>query len=106
MMLLGIAVILAGIALSISNIFAFVGGAAGLLITIAGMLVRGKKHNREIIHEGLTNDLHNRDHFYFSGMVRWTICRRKHRFWRPTRVFSSQSAVSCFSYGNLYSKGN
>ena len=42
MMLLGTAVILAGIALSISNIFAFVGGAAGLLITIAGMLVRGK----------------------------------------------------------------
>ena len=41
MMLLGIAVILAGIALSISNIFAF-GGAAGLLITITGMLVRGK----------------------------------------------------------------
>ena len=41
-MLLGIAVILAGIALSISNIFAFAGGAAGLLITIAGMLVRGK----------------------------------------------------------------
>ena len=42
MMLLGIAVILAGSALSISNIIAFVGGAAGLLITIAGMLVRGK----------------------------------------------------------------
>ena len=98
MMLLGIAVILAGIALSISNIFAFVGGAAGLLITIA------EKHNREIIHEGLTNDLHNRDHFYFSGMVRWTICRRKHRFWRPTRFFSSQGAVSCLSYGNLYSE--
>ena len=34
--------LLAGIALSISNIFAFVGGAAGLLITIAGMFVRGK----------------------------------------------------------------
>ena len=34
------------------------------------------------------------------------ISRDKHRFWRPTRVFSSQSAVSCFSYGNLYSKGN
>ena len=42
MMLLGIAVIMDRIALSISNIFAFVGGAAGLLITIAGMIVRGK----------------------------------------------------------------
>ena len=41
-MLLEIAIILAGIALSISNIFAFVGGAAGLLITIAGVFIRGK----------------------------------------------------------------
>ena len=42
MMLWGIAGILAGIALSISNIFAFVGGAAGLLITIAGMFIQNK----------------------------------------------------------------
>ena len=34
-MLLGIAAILAGIALSISNIFAFAGGVAGLLLSIA-----------------------------------------------------------------------
>ena len=38
--LLGIAVILAGIALSISNIFAFGGGVAGLLIVIIGMFIR------------------------------------------------------------------
>ena len=106
MMLLGIAVILAGIALSISNIFAFVGGSRRSFNHNYRYACTGQKHNREIIHEGLTNDLHNRDHFYFSGMVRWTICRRKHRFWRPTRVFRSQSAVSCFSYGNLYFKGN
>ena len=39
-MLLGIAVILAGIALSISNIFAFGGGAAGLIIVIIGLFIR------------------------------------------------------------------
>ena len=39
-MLLGIAVILAGIALSISNILAFGGGVAGLLIVIIGMFIR------------------------------------------------------------------
>ena len=46
MMLLGIAVILAGIALSISNIFAFVGGAVGLLITIAVCLYGAKTQPR------------------------------------------------------------
>ena len=39
-MLLGIAVILAAIALSISNIIAFVGGSVGLLIAIAGFFMR------------------------------------------------------------------
>ena len=39
-MLLGIAVVLAGIALSISNIFAFGGGVAGLLIVIVGLFIR------------------------------------------------------------------
>lgn len=39
-MLLGIAAILAGIALSISNIFAFAGGVARLLLSIAGIFVR------------------------------------------------------------------
>ena len=39
-MLLGIAAILAGIALSISNIFAFAGGVAGLLLSIARIFVR------------------------------------------------------------------
>lgn len=39
-MLLGIAVILAAIALSISNIIAFVGGSAGLLIAIVGFFIR------------------------------------------------------------------
>lgn len=39
-MLLGIAVILAAIALSISNIIAFVGGSAGLLIAIVGFFMR------------------------------------------------------------------
>lgn len=45
-MLLGIAVILAAIALSISNIIAFVGGSAGLLIAIAGFFMRdnAQKH--------------------------------------------------------------
>ena len=38
--LLGIAVILAAIALSISNIIAFVGGSVGLLIAIAGFFMR------------------------------------------------------------------
>ena len=39
-MLLGIAVILAAIALSISNIIAFVGGSAGLLIAIVEFFIR------------------------------------------------------------------
>lgn len=39
-MLLGIAVILAGIALSINNILAFGGGVAGLFIVIIGMFIR------------------------------------------------------------------
>ena len=39
-MLLGIAVILATIALSISNIIAFVGEIAGLLIAIVGFFMR------------------------------------------------------------------
>ena len=38
--LLGIAVILAGIALSISNIFAFGGGVTGLIIVITGLFIR------------------------------------------------------------------
>ena len=38
--LLGIAVILSAIALSISNIIAFVGGSVGLLIAIAGFFMR------------------------------------------------------------------
>ena len=45
-MLLGIAVILAAIALSISNIIAFAGGIAGLLIAIIGFFMRdnAQKH--------------------------------------------------------------
>lgn len=39
-MLLGIAVILAAIALSIDNIIAFGGGIAGLLVTIIGLFIR------------------------------------------------------------------
>lgn len=41
-MLLGIAIILAAIALSITinNIIAFAGGIAGLLITIVGLVIR------------------------------------------------------------------
>lgn len=39
-MLLGIAIILAAIALSINNIIAFAGGIAGLLITIVGLVIR------------------------------------------------------------------
>lgn len=39
-MLLGISVILAAIALSINNIIAFGGGVAGLLIAIIGLFVR------------------------------------------------------------------
>ena len=44
--LLGIAVILAAIALSISNIIAFAGGIAGLLIAIIGFFMRdnAQKH--------------------------------------------------------------
>ena len=41
-MLLGIAVILAAIALSINNIIAFGGGVAGLLIAIIGLFIRDK----------------------------------------------------------------
>ena len=41
-MLLGIAVILAAIALSINNIIAFGGGIAGLLIAIIGLFIRDK----------------------------------------------------------------
>ena len=104
-MLLGIAVILAGIALSISNIFCFCWWSRRSFNHNCRYACTGQKHNREIIHEGLTNDLHDRDHFYFSGMVRWAICRRKHRFWRPARISSAQGAVSCFGYGNLYPEG-
>ena len=45
-MLLGIAVVLAAIALSISNIIAFAGGIAGLLIAIIGFFMRdnAQKH--------------------------------------------------------------
>lgn len=39
-MLLGIAVILAAIALSINNIIAFGGGIVGLLIAIIGLFIR------------------------------------------------------------------
>lgn len=39
-MLLGIAVILSGIALSISNIFSLCGGIAGLAIVIVGLFMR------------------------------------------------------------------
>ena len=42
-MLLGITVILASIALSISNIIAFAGGIAGLLIAIVGFFMRGNE---------------------------------------------------------------
>ena len=41
-MLLGIAVILAAIALSINNIIAFWGGIVGLLIAIIGLFIRDK----------------------------------------------------------------
>lgn len=41
-MLLGIAVILAAIALSINNIIAFGGGIAGLSIAIIGLFIRDK----------------------------------------------------------------
>lgn len=41
-MLLGIAVILAAIALSINNIIAFCGGIVGLLIAIIGLFMRDK----------------------------------------------------------------
>ena len=41
-MLLGIAIILAAIALSISNIIAFCGGIAGLLIAIIGLFIQDK----------------------------------------------------------------
>lgn len=41
-MLLGIAVILAAIALSTNNMIAFVGGVAGLLIAIIGLFMRDK----------------------------------------------------------------
>ena len=40
-MLLGIAVILAAIALSVNNIIAFCGGILGLLIAITGLFIRG-----------------------------------------------------------------
>ena len=46
-MLLGIAVILATIALSISNIIAFVGGIAGLLIAIVGFSCVTMRSNTE-----------------------------------------------------------
>ena len=97
-MLLGIAVILAGIALSISNIFALL-VEPQVFNHNCRYVCTGQKHNRDIIHGGLTNDLHDRDHFYFSGMVRWAICRRKHRFWRPARISSAQGAVSCLAMG-------
>ena len=42
-MLLGIAVIVAAIALSISNIIAIVGGIAGLFIAIIGFFMRDKE---------------------------------------------------------------
>lgn len=42
-MLLGIAVILAAIALSLDNIIAFGGGAAGLLITVIGLFIPDNK---------------------------------------------------------------
>ena len=45
-MLLGIAVILAAIALSISNIIAFVGGGAGLLIAIVGFFMHDNEQRR------------------------------------------------------------
>lgn len=41
-MLLGIAVILAAIALSINNIIAFGGGIVSLLIAIIGLFIRDK----------------------------------------------------------------
>lgn len=41
-MLLGIAIILAAIALSINNIITFGGGIAGLLIAIIGLFIRDK----------------------------------------------------------------
>lgn len=42
-MIVGIAVIMAAIALSISNIIAFVGGIAGLFIAIIGFFMRDKE---------------------------------------------------------------
>lgn len=47
-MLLGIAVILAAIALSISNIIAFVGGIAGILIAIIGFFVHGNERQTDV----------------------------------------------------------
>ena len=47
-MLLGIAVILAAIALSINNIIAFGGGIAGLLIAIIGLFIRDKDTGTKI----------------------------------------------------------
>ncbi len=41
-MLLGIAVILASIALSMNNVIAFGGGIAGLLIAVTGLFMRDK----------------------------------------------------------------